>query len=403
MTEAAEAPVQRGVLIVMEGADYTGKTTQRELLATRLRAEGYDVVETREPGGTPYAEKIRELMLFRADDCESVSPLTEMLLAYAARTQHIEHVIAPALAAGKVVITDRWVTSTFCYQVWPYIDGNMQHGLLNVFMGLNGSVLAGIITEDPLVLIMDVSNETRTARHALNGNPDVMEKRDNAFMDKVVAAYTQHAGAPNHQTIDANRSIEEIAADVYTQFVAYHGATMEMRLLLARQQEQIKAGQRPDADGQMGQMPPELAALVDQIQQHGGYEAPDHSYETAVKNGFPGTEQDWVDHLSNMQQIELNQQAVDRAAANGDKPQNTLAENTAAMADLVHRYDHDRGSLTAQEVASVEGLRAQAKQAMDAMVATSEELTGGLKGIEPTLETSEGVPVEKPADHVYTQ
>lgn len=393
MTEAAEAPVQRGVLIVMEGPDYTGKTTQRIKLAERLRGEGYDVVETREPGGTPFAEKIREVMLNRADDCEPVSPLCEMLLAYAARTQHIEQVIAPALAAGKVVITDRWVTSTFCYQVWPYIDGNMQHGLLNVFMGLNGSILAGIITEDPLVLIYDVTDATRAERHLRNGNPDVMEKRDTAFMDKVVAAYKQHENAPNHQIIDANRSEDEIAADVYNQFVAYHGATMEMRLMIAQQQEQIAAGQRPGPDGQPGEMPPELQALVDQISQHGGYEAPDHSYETAVKNGFPGTEQDWVDHLSNMQQIELNQQAL---AKREGSP--SIADNVGAVAELVQRYDNDRGSLTAEEVTYVENLRNSAKQAMDQMVASGEQLASGVPA-EPVVEPGE----EVPATHVYTQ
>lgn len=397
MTEANQAPTQRGFLVALEGADYVGKSTQRNLLAARLRAEGYDVLETREVGGTPYAERIRELLLNRPDDCESVSPLAEMLLAYAARTQHIEQVIMPALAAGKVVITDRWVNSTFCYQVWPYIEGNMQHGLLNVFIGLNGSVLAGVITEEPLVLILDINDETRALRHAANGQRDAFEKRDQAFMDKVVDAYRQHQGSPNHEIIDANRSIEEIGEALYQNFCAYRGATLDMRAMMAEQQAQAAAGQRPAPDA-MDDLPPELRALAAQIQKHGGNEMPDHSYATARANGFPGTESDWVAHLSNMQQVELSQ-------AMSAQPQNTLADNAREVAALVQRYDADASLLSPEERAYVENLRARAKASMDDMTANGEALAEQLEaGVGAPLEPlAEDVAGDKPAEHVYTQ
>lgn len=395
MTEANQAPVQRGVLVALEGADYVGKSTQRELLAARLRAEGYDVLETREIGGTPYAERIRELVLHRPDDCEPVSPLAEMLLAYAARTQHIEQVIMPALAAGKVVLTDRWVTSTFCYQVWPYIDGNMQHGLLNVFMGLNGSVLSGVITEEPLVLILDVSDETRATRHAANGRRDAFENRDQAFMDKVVDGYRQHQGSPNHEIIDCNRSVEEIAGDLFKHFQAYHAATLDMRDMIAQERAQAAAGQRPAPDA-MSDLPPELRALAAQIQKHGGNEMPDHTYETAKAGGFPGTEADWVAHLSNMQQVELSQAA-------SAKPTTTLADNAREVALLVQRYDTDPSQLTENERRAVEDLRARAKASMDDMVTVG-------AGLAEQLEAGVGEPLVEPADeadkvaeHVYTQ
>jgi dTMP kinase len=385
------------MLIVMEGADYVGKSTQRELLAARLEAEGYEVLRTREVGGTPYAERIRDLMFNRPDDCESVSPLAELLLAYAARTQHLEQVVLPALNAGKIVITDRFVQSTFCYQVWPYIEGNMQHGLLNVFMGLNGSVLGGVITEEPLVFILSINDETRALRHAANDKPDAIEKRGPEFMAKVVDAYAQHAGSPNHEMIDANRPAAEIAEELYKHFVAYQGATTEMRLMIADQQAQAAAGQRPAPDA-MDELPPELRALAAQIQRQGVTEMPDHSYATAQANGFPGTEADWVAHLSNMQQVELSQAA-------SAQPQGTLADNARAMATLVQRYDADPSQLTEVERTSVEQLRARAKAAMDDITANGEALAAQLEaGVGAPLEIlDENAEADKPAEHVYTQ
>lgn len=397
MTEVNAPAVPRGMLIVMEGADYVGKSTQRELLAVRLEAEGYEVLRTREVGGTPYAERIRDLMFNRPDDCESVSPLAELLLAYAARTQHLEQVVLPALNAGKIVITDRFVQSSFCYQVWPYIDGNMQHGLLNVFMGLNGSVLGGVITEEPLVFILSINDETRKLRHAANAKPDAIEKRGPEFMAKVVDAYAQHTGSPNHEMIDANRPAEEIAEELYKHFVAYQGATTEMRLMIADQQAQAAAGQSPAPDA-LNELPPELRALVAQVQRHGGNEMPDHSYETARASGFPGTESDWVAHLSNMQQVELSQAA-------SAQPQHTLADNAREVAALVQRYDADATQLTPEERTYVENLRARAKEAMDDMTANGEALAEQLEaGVGAPLETLVETEVaDKPADHVYTQ
>lgn len=101
----------RGKFITLEGPDGAGKTTQGKLLAQYLRAKGYEVVETREPGGTPESEKIRDLLLH----CK-LSIKTEILLFAAARAEHVEKVIKPALAEGKVVICDRFSDSSYAYQ-----------------------------------------------------------------------------------------------------------------------------------------------------------------------------------------------------------------------------------------------------------------------------------------------
>ena len=100
-----------GLFITLEGPEGAGKSTNREYLAERLRASGLDVVLTREPGGTPLAERIRELLLAPSDEAMCVD--TELLLMFAARAQHLAQVIRPALARGAVVLCDRFTDLLF--------------------------------------------------------------------------------------------------------------------------------------------------------------------------------------------------------------------------------------------------------------------------------------------------
>ncbi|MEL7093356.1 MAG: dTMP kinase, partial [Pseudomonadota bacterium] len=108
------APDARGAFISFEGIDGSGKSTQARLLADHLRAKGYDVVLTREPGGSAGAEEIRALVL--QGDPDRWSAHTELLLFTAARRDHLERLILPSLAAGKIVICDRFADSTRLYQ-----------------------------------------------------------------------------------------------------------------------------------------------------------------------------------------------------------------------------------------------------------------------------------------------
>ncbi len=103
-----------GLFITLEGPEGAGKSTNREYLAERLREQGVDVLLTREPGGTPLAERIRELLLDPSD--EPMAADTELLLVFAARAQHLQQVIRPALARGSVVLCDRFTDATYAYQ-----------------------------------------------------------------------------------------------------------------------------------------------------------------------------------------------------------------------------------------------------------------------------------------------
>src|SRR4051794_24034532 len=100
--------------ITFEGPEGSGKTTQLKLLAERLRCEGHDLVETQEPGGTAIGQQLRAILLDPANS--AVRPTTELLLMFASRAQNVDEVILPALAAGKIVLCDRFTDSTLAYQ-----------------------------------------------------------------------------------------------------------------------------------------------------------------------------------------------------------------------------------------------------------------------------------------------
>src|SRR5215831_11841256 len=107
---------KRGALITIEGIDGSGKSTQAQALTGYLRAQGYTVCATREPGGTAVGEQIREILLSSAN--HDLRPLTELALMYAARAQHLEQVVRPALARDEIVVSDRFNDASFAYQAY---------------------------------------------------------------------------------------------------------------------------------------------------------------------------------------------------------------------------------------------------------------------------------------------
>ncbi len=145
--------VARGIFISFEGIDGSGKSTQARLLAERLRATGHDVVLTREPGGSPGAEEIRNLVLNGPADRWSAE--TEVLLFTAARRDHLERVIRPALARDAVVISDRFADSTRVYQ------GMARGALRGLVDALHGLVIG---TEPDLTFVIDIAPEDGLAR-----------------------------------------------------------------------------------------------------------------------------------------------------------------------------------------------------------------------------------------------
>jgi len=191
-----------GLFITLEGPEGAGKSTNREYLAERLRAEGIEVLLTREPGGTPLAEKIREVLLATGD--EVMHPDTELLLVFAARAQHLAEVIHPALARGAVVICDRFTDSTYAYQ-------GAGRGLSLARIATLESFVQGELRPH-LTLVFDLPVEVGLARASARGRLDRFELEGRAFFEAVRAAYLQRAQvAPSRYCLlDAAQPLEQV-------------------------------------------------------------------------------------------------------------------------------------------------------------------------------------------------
>jgi dTMP kinase len=172
----------RPLFIVFEGIDGSGTTTQSQMLASHVAQLGYPVVHTREPGGTPLAERIRRLVLDRGS--EGVHPLAELLLYAASRAQHVGEVIAPSLQAGTPVICDRYVASTLAYQ------GYGRQLDLQVVLQVNAIAARGCLPDATVYLDLPVA--AAMARQRTRGLPeDRLEAAGVAFQERVLAGYRQ--------------------------------------------------------------------------------------------------------------------------------------------------------------------------------------------------------------------
>ena len=191
-----------GLFITLEGPEGAGKSTNREYLAECLRRQGMDVLMTREPGGTPLAERIRELLLAPSD--EPMASDTELLLVFAARAQHLAQVIRPALARGCVVLCDRFTDATYAYQ-----GGG--RGLSTARIAVLEDFVQGDLRPD-LTLIFDLPVEVGLARAAARGRLDRFEQEGQAFFQAVRQAYLQRAAAQpqRYRIIDAGQSLAQV-------------------------------------------------------------------------------------------------------------------------------------------------------------------------------------------------
>lgn len=191
-----------GLFITLEGPEGAGKSTNREYLAEGLRAAGLEVVLTREPGGTPLAERIRELLL--APSCESMAVDTELLLVFAARAQHLAGVIRPALARGAVVLCDRFTDASYAYQ-----GGG--RGVPEARIAILESFVQGDLHPD-LTLIFDLPVEMGLARAAARGRLDRFEQEGRAFFEAVRQTYLRRAaGDPvRYRVVNAGRPLADV-------------------------------------------------------------------------------------------------------------------------------------------------------------------------------------------------
>lgn len=195
-----------GLFITLEGPEGAGKSTNRDYLAERLREQGVEVLLSREPGGTPLAERIRELLLAPSDEPMAVD--TELLLVFAARAQHLQQVIRPALARGCVVLCDRFTDATYAYQ-----GGG--RGLPIERISQLEQFVQGDLRPD-LTLIFDLPIEVGLARAAARGRLDRFEQEGRGFFDAVRHAYLQRAAqAPQrYHVLNAAQTLEQVQADL---------------------------------------------------------------------------------------------------------------------------------------------------------------------------------------------
>ena len=201
-----------GAFITFEGIDGAGKSSHIDALAQALRAAGHTVTLTREPGGTPLAEKLREMLLH-----DSMDALTETLLVFAARRDHLRCVIEPALARGEVVLCDRFTDATFAYQgagrgfgleVLSYMERLAQTGV-----GLQPDLMRS----PDLTLWFDVPPEVAAQRLSAARAPDRFEAEPQAFFQRVAQGYAERAAlAPQRFVrIDGAQPLAQVQQQVF--------------------------------------------------------------------------------------------------------------------------------------------------------------------------------------------
>lgn len=202
------ATIVRGAFITLEGGEGSGKSTQTRLLCSALAERGIAVVQTREPGGSPEAEAIRTLLVEGATD--RWDPMSEALLLFAARREHLRRTIEPALAAGSWVVCDRFGDSTVAYQGYA-------HGLGAATIAALGDIAIGPVRPD-LTLILDLPVEVGLARAKTReaGREDRFERMGAAFHERLRLGFREIAGQnPDRcRVIDATRSIPAIQAAI---------------------------------------------------------------------------------------------------------------------------------------------------------------------------------------------
>jgi len=195
--------VTAGKFITLEGVDGAGKSTHIPTIAQLLQARGKEVLLTREPGGTPLGEKLRELLLH-----ENMHPETEAMLMFAARREHIEQVIRPALARGAYVVSDRFTDASFAYQCGG-------RGVSTTKIGQLEQWVQGDFQPD-LTLLFDVPVAVSTQRLAGARNPDRFEQESADFFERIRNAYLARAEQfpGRFRIIDSGKSIPEIHSEL---------------------------------------------------------------------------------------------------------------------------------------------------------------------------------------------
>ena len=203
--------------ITLEGGEGVGKSTNLALIEQLLRARGLDVVVTREPGGTRLGEQVRALLLATGDgnDNDSPCPLAELLLIFAARAQHLETVIEPALARGQWVLSDRFTDATYAYQ-------GAGRGLDVAAIATLERLVQGVRKPD-LTVLLDVDPDVGLHRAAARGSLDRFEQESAQFFRRVREGYlTRARDAPEKWcVVDAGQPLDAVQATLKAQLLEW--------------------------------------------------------------------------------------------------------------------------------------------------------------------------------------
>ena len=200
----------KGKFITVEGTEGVGKSTNMDYILKLLQDKGVEVVQTREPGGTPLAEELRSILLANRD--EPFNPTAELLTVFAARAQHLNEVILPALNDGKWVLCDRFTDATFAYQGYG-------RGLSIKHIEELEQLVQGDIRPDKTFLL-DIDVEVGLARASARAELDRFENEKIEFFHRVREGYKVRVEKmpERYAVIDAGQSLEQVQKDIFTAF-----------------------------------------------------------------------------------------------------------------------------------------------------------------------------------------
>lgn len=195
-----------GRFITLEGSEGVGKSTNTNFVADLIKAAGHDVIVTREPGGTPLAERLREIALHHDD--EPVPAMAELLIMFAARSLHLENLIKPAIAAGRWVVCDRFTDATYAYQ------GGGRGQDAERISALERWVQAD--TQPDLTILLDADPAIGMSRAAKRSAADRFERERVEFFQRVRLTYLARADRykSRFRVIDAGQPLERVQADI---------------------------------------------------------------------------------------------------------------------------------------------------------------------------------------------
>ncbi len=205
--------MSKPLFITLEGSEGVGKTSNMNFIQSLLDENSISYIETREPGGTPLGESLREMLL--GEQFKGMSDDTELMLMFAARAEHVAQVIRPALEAGKWVLCDRFTDATYAYQ-----GGGRQLDMQRI-AGLESWVLGDLRPD--LTLLLDCPIDIGRERAGKRSEPDRFEQERDAFFNRVRQTYLDRATAEPERirVVDASRQLDEVQAQIRDILAAY--------------------------------------------------------------------------------------------------------------------------------------------------------------------------------------